>query len=79
MTVNIYTHYRWSASRRAVKKPPQTLPLNPESTYSSVGHEHSSKAINTVHRFLANYPSHERFVGILCFDMTRNYCNIHLE
>lgn len=56
------------------KKKAQTFLLNPESTYSSVGHEHVAKAINTLHRFFfflvvfvwQNYPSHEQFVSILC-------------
>lgn len=50
--VNSYTHYSVVFKRQT-----STFLLNPESTYTIVGHKHSSKAINTIHRFLANYPS----------------------
>lgn len=55
--VNIYTHYSVVFQMHYKKRQTSTFLLNPESTYTLVGHKHRSKAINTFHRFLANYPS----------------------
>lgn len=52
--------------------------MNPESTYTLVGHKHRSKAINTFHRFLANYPSLAACWHQLLY-MTIHYCNIHFQ
>lgn len=53
MAVNMYAHCCWFGSRWIIKKETSTFLLDtvPESTYSSVGHKRSSKAINTIHRF----------------------------
>lgn len=72
--------YRDVILKKTRKKPPQTFLVNPESTYSSVGHERVSKAINTVHRFflfflLAKLPITRAICLRPLLDI--NYCNIH--
>lgn len=60
------------------KRQTSTFLLNPESTYTLVGHKHRSKAINTFHRFLANYPTLAACWRQLLY-RTVNDCNIHFQ
>lgn len=76
--VNIYTHYSVVFRIHHNKRQTSTFLSNPESTYTIEGHKHSSKAINTIHRFL-KLPIALAACWRQLLYMTINHCNIHFQ